>query len=170
MRDVVKTQPPPGVLAYAGGAAIGWCAIAPREAYPRLDRSRIFKRLDDEPVWSVSCFFVARPYRRQGVTTALLRAALDFARRRGARIVEGYPVETRKGSDMPAPWAWTGFASSFRAAGFEEAARRSQTRPMMRYVLAAGERPSRGAKRAEGASPKPQRRRIGGERRAASRS
>lgn len=155
-RRVVGEDVPPGILAYADDEAVGWCAIAPREAYPRLDRSRIFKRIDDAPVWSVSCFFVARPYRRRGVTVALLRAALDFARKHGARIVEGYPVEPRKGS-LPDPWAWTGFASSFRSAGFVEAVRRSETRPMMRYEVAKGT-----AQRRRGGG-----RRGGGERRGA---
>jgi len=134
LRKVVGGNLPPGVLAYAGGETVGWCAIAPREAYPRLDRSRIFQPIDEEPVWSVSCFFVARPYRRRGVTVALLEAALAFARSRGARIVEGYPVEPRGGT-LADPFAWTGFASTFRAAGFREAARRSATRPMMRIQL-----------------------------------
>ena len=134
LHKVVKGKLPPGVLAYAGDVAVGWCAVAPRSDYPRLERSRIFKPIDGEPVWSVSCFFVARPYRRRGVTVALLRAALAFAKSRGARIVEGYPVEPRSGSPAD-PDAWTGFASTFRAAGFKEAARRSPTRPMMRIDL-----------------------------------
>lgn len=133
-RKVVGGDVPPGVLAYAEGMPVGWCAIAPRAAYPRLARSRIFQPIDTEPVWSVTCFFVARPYRRRGVTVALLRAALAFAKSHGARIVEGYPVEPRQGS-LPDPFAWTGFASAFRAAGFEEAIRRSEIRPMMRMAL-----------------------------------
>jgi|GEM_PF-154115 len=133
-RRVASEAPPPGVLAYSDDAAVGWCAIAPRAAYTRLTRSRIFRPIDAEPVWSVSCFFVAKPYRRRGATVALLRAAVLFAKAHGARIVEGYPVEPRKGS-LPDPFAWTGFASAFRAAGFVEAARRSETRPMMRIRL-----------------------------------
>jgi len=134
LRRIVGGDLPPGVLAYSGDEAVGWCAIAPRADYPRLKASRILKPIDDEPVWSVSCFFVARPYRRRGVTAALLRAALVFARSRGAQIVEGYPIEPRQGR-LADPFAWTGFASAFRAAGFEEVARRSETRPMMRIRL-----------------------------------
>jgi GNAT superfamily N-acetyltransferase len=136
-RKAAGASEAPGVLAYAGKKAVAWCAIAPREAYPRLERSRIFKPIDEAPVWSVTCFFVAKAYRRRGVTVPLLRAAVAFAGRRGARIVEGYPVEPRKGS-LPDPFAWTGFASAFRRAGFVEAARRSETRPMMRCVLRSG--------------------------------
>jgi GNAT superfamily N-acetyltransferase len=149
LRKIVASRAPTGVLAYAEGQAVGWCAIAPREAYPRLERSRLFKPLDEEPVWSVSCFFVARAYRRRGVTVPLLRAAIELAGSRGARIVEGYPVEPRDGS-MPAPWAWTGIASSFARAGFVEAARRSETRPMMRYTIPGGAGKSRALRAAPG--------------------
>jgi len=122
---------PPGIIAYAGGEPVGWCAAAPRDSYPVLDRSRVLKRIDDEPVWSVVCFFIAKHFRRRGLTVELLRAAVRHAARRGARIVEGYPVEPRKGA-MPDAFAYTGLAAAFRRAGFTEAARRSETRPIMR--------------------------------------
>src|SRR6185312_8724909 len=94
-RTIVESGVPIGLLAYCEREPVGWCAIAPRESFPTLDRSRILKRIDDEPVWSVVCFFVKRGYRRSGVSTRLLRAAVDFACERGAQIVEGYPVEPR---------------------------------------------------------------------------
>ncbi len=124
----------PGLLAYAGGEPVGWCAVAPREAYPVLERSRTLARLDDEPVWSVVCFFVARPFRKRGVSGILLRAAVEFAEKRGATFLEGYPVEPRKGA-MPDAFAWTGLAAAFREAGFVEALRRSESRPIMRYEI-----------------------------------
>lgn len=133
-KKIVKSGEEPGILAYAGGQPIGWCAVAPREAYPVLDRSPTLKRVDDRPVWSVTCFFIARPWRRQGVTVALLKAAIEYAARRGATIVEGYPVAPKKDS-MPEMYAFTGTASAFRKAGFVEVARRSETRPIMRYML-----------------------------------
>src|SRR5918999_4939529 len=89
-REIVRKGPPPGILAYANGEAIAWCAVAPREAYVQLERSRVLKRIDAEPVWSVSCLFVSRAWRRRGVSVALLRAAAEFAVGVGARIVEGY--------------------------------------------------------------------------------
>jgi GNAT superfamily N-acetyltransferase len=130
-RRVVRTGPPPGVLAYAGGEPVGWCAVAPREAYVQLERSRVLKRIDADPVWSVSCLFVARAWRRRGLSVALLRAAGDFAASQGARIVEGYPVEPSSGT-VPDAFAWTGTAAAFRAAGYEEVARGSPKRPIMR--------------------------------------
>jgi GNAT superfamily N-acetyltransferase len=89
------------------------------------------KRIDADPVWSVSCLFVARAWRRRGLSVALLRAAGDFAASQGARIVEGYPVEPSSGK-MPDAFAWTGTAAAFRAAGYEEVARGSPKRPIMR--------------------------------------
>jgi len=121
---------PPGLIAYEGRTPIGWCAVAPRAQYPALARSRILQPVDGEPVWSVSCLFVARPYRKRGVSTRLLEAAADYARRRGGRIVEGYPVEPR--GKVADAFVWTGLASAFRQAGFKEVARRSKTRPIMR--------------------------------------
>lgn len=138
-RRIVETGPAPGILAYAAGRPIGWCAVSPREAFPVLGNSRILKPVDSRPVWSIPCFFVAGPFRRRGVTVALLRAASDHARSCGARIVEGYPVEP-KATPMPAAFAWTGLSAAFRKAGFEEVARRSATRPIMRLILERGDR------------------------------
>jgi len=131
-RRIVESETPPGLLAYRDGQPIGWCAVAPRECYPALERSRVLKRVDQEPVWSVVCFFVAREARGQGVSVGLLRSAVEFARTRGARIVEGYPVDPAK--RWPAAFAWTGLASAFRRAGFTEVRRRSATRPIMRWI------------------------------------
>jgi len=130
-KAVVDSGEAPGILAYANGSPIGWCALAPRETYPALDRSRVLKRIDDKPVWSIVCLFIARPYRRKGVSIELLKAAAEYVRKRGGKIVEGYPVEPRK-DEMPDVFAWTGLASAFRKAGFVECGRRSETRPIMR--------------------------------------
>jgi GNAT superfamily N-acetyltransferase len=131
---VVRKGPAPGILAYADGEPVAWCAIAPREVYVQLQRSRVLKPIDTEPVWSVSCLFVTRGYRRRGVSVALLREAGTFAASQGARIVEGYPVEPYSGK-MPDAFAWTGTVAAFRAAGFKEAARGSPKRPIMRLIV-----------------------------------
>ena len=134
LKRVVNRGPPPGVLAYLDGKPVGWCAIAPREVYRRLDGSRILQPVDDQPVWSVTCFFIAKTSRRTGLSVLLLRAAVVHAAQSGAKIVEGYPVEPRKES-MPDVFANTGLVSAFRQAGFKEAARRSESRPIMRYEV-----------------------------------
>jgi GNAT superfamily N-acetyltransferase len=134
LQQIVADGGKPGVIAYLGKQPMGWCAVAPRSEYVALERSRILKPVDEQPVWSISCLFVAKQYRRQGVSTVLLRAAVDFAARQGARVVEGYPVEPSS-TKMPDPFLWHGVPSTFLAAGFKEVARRSDSRPIMRYVI-----------------------------------
>jgi GNAT superfamily N-acetyltransferase len=121
------------LLAYLHGEVVGWIAVEPRESYPKLAHSRILKPVDDRPVWSVTCFFVAKQFRRKGITVELLKAAVEHVRKQGGRIVEGYPVETEE--DMPAPFIYTGAASAFQRAGFKEVARRSPTRPIFRFII-----------------------------------
>jgi len=133
-RDIVKRGDEPGVLAYDGARPVGWCSIAPREAFIQLARSRALRPVDEKPVWSVTCLFVDRAYRRRGVATALLRGAVKFARARGARIVEGYPVVPRS-DDMPDVFAWMGLPAAFERAGFVEVHRHTPTRPIMRCVI-----------------------------------
>jgi GNAT superfamily N-acetyltransferase len=133
-RGLVKSKTPLGVLAFLDGQPIGWCAVGPRETLPSLARSRVLAPLDEEPVWSVICFFVARPYRKRGVAVKLLKAAVEYARSQGARIVEGYPTETRK-SSVPDVFAFMGPLSLFQKAGFREVARRSTNRPFMRKTV-----------------------------------
>jgi len=134
LRRLVASGAPPGVVAYEGDAPIGWCAVAPRAEYPRLACSRAMHAVDDRPVWSVVCLFVAKEHRRRGVSVALLRGAAEFATSRGASLVEGYPVEPQSDT-MPDVFAWTGTASAFRAAGFSEVARGLPGRPIMRREL-----------------------------------
>jgi GNAT superfamily N-acetyltransferase len=134
MKTLVESGEVPGLLAYSKGAPIAWCSVAPRESYPVLNRSRILKRVDDKPVWSVVCFFVEKNYRNKGLTGQLLKAAIEYVRKQGGKIIEGYPVEPKK-DRYPAAFAWTGFASAFKKLGFVECARRSETRPIMRFYL-----------------------------------
>ena len=131
LRRLVRAGPPPGVLAYDGDTAIAWCAVAPRTSYGYLARSRVLAPVDDEPVWSISCLFVDKAYRRMGVSVAIIKAARQLARQLGASAVEAYPVAPRK-AVMPDVFAWTGFVPAFRRAGFKEVARRSAGRPIMR--------------------------------------
>jgi GNAT superfamily N-acetyltransferase len=132
-KSIIDSGTVTGLLAYLHGDIVGWVAVEPRSAYPKLEHSRALKPVDDQPVWSVTCFFVAKKYRRQGITVDLLRAAVEHVKHQGGRIVEGYPVETTK--DMPAPFVHTGTASAFRQAGFQEVARHTPTRPIFRYVI-----------------------------------
>jgi hypothetical protein len=134
MHALVDSGKIPGILAYRDDNPVGWCSIAPREEFSTLARSRILKPVDDQPVWSVVCFFVARAERHQGLTIELLKESVRFAASQGARIVEGYPVEPKEGKS-PDTFVYTGLASAFLKAGFREVARRSATRPIMRYFI-----------------------------------
>jgi GNAT superfamily N-acetyltransferase len=131
LQALVKGGREPGLLAYADGEAVGWVAVAPREEYPRLGGSRVLAPVDDRPVWSVSCLFVRKGWRRRGLSVQLLEAAAEHAYARGAAIVEGYPVEVREGK-LPDPFVWTGLLPAYLRAGYREAARRSPTRPIVR--------------------------------------
>lgn len=142
MKEAVDTaSAPPGVLAYVDGVPAGWCAVAPREEYPRLARSRDTAAVDDKPVWSVVCFLVLRGQRRKGLSRTLLSAAVDLAAQHGAKIVEGYPAEGT-------PNLFRGVTSVFKAAGFKEVARRKPNRPIMRHQIKAARRPAAGHARA----------------------
>jgi GNAT superfamily N-acetyltransferase len=143
MKRLVSEGRIPGILAYARTPAsngrarwqpVGWCSVAPRTEFPALGRSRILKPIDEREVWSVACLFVAKPFRRRGVTVGLLRAAAEYVAQRGGQVVEGYPIDPKQAS-MPDVFAWTGLESAFSQAGFAECARRSETRPIMRIEV-----------------------------------
>lgn len=133
LHSIVDAGTVPGLLGYKAGHPVGWCAIGPRSMFPVLDRSPILKPVDDTPVWSIVCFYVARRCRRQGLSVWMLRSALAYAAAHGATIVEGYPFDPP--GAMRNAWAFTGLASAFRTVGFTEVLRRSAQRPIMRYVL-----------------------------------
>ncbi len=133
-KKIVDRGEIPGILAYAGKEPIGWCSVAKRDAFSSLERSRILKKVDEQPVWSVVCFFIAKPFRYKGVTIALLKAAIEYVKKQGGKIVEGYPIKP-KTKKFPDVFANTGLASAFLKAGFKEVACRSKTRPIMRYYI-----------------------------------
>jgi GNAT superfamily N-acetyltransferase len=134
-QDIVKSGQTPGLLAYVDGIPAGWVAVEPRDNYPVLNNSRILKPLDDAPVWSVPCFFVAKKYRNQGLSLDLLIAAIAQVTKMEGKVLEGYPVEPRQPGKVPPVFVYTGLASTFRQAGFIEEARRSETRPIMRFYI-----------------------------------
>jgi GNAT superfamily N-acetyltransferase len=128
---LVESGPPPGLLAFAGDLAVGWCQLTPRDALPWLDRTWRLKRVDDVPVWSLSCLYVRKGYRRQGITSALIAAALVAAKRAGAPALEAYPLD----ANLTPSASGTGYASTFERAGFKVVARHVPPRPIMRHDL-----------------------------------
>jgi GNAT superfamily N-acetyltransferase len=135
LHAAVDSGSPPGILAYAEGAPVGWASVAPREEFAaRLTRSTVLTSVPGEGVWSVLCFVVLRPHRGQGVMNALLDGAVAQARAAGAGAIEGVPRDDLDGRRWPAPMAYTGMASMFVRAGFTEVARRKD-RPVYRLSL-----------------------------------
>lgn len=127
-----------GLVAYLDGEPVGWCAVEPRPAYPGL--LRVYRvpwegrdeDKDDATVWAVTCFVVRAGYRRRRVSYALARAAVDFARERGARALEGYPMLTEPGKEITWGELHVGSRSIFEAAGFTEVSHPTPRRVVMR--------------------------------------
>ena len=129
----------PGLITYVDGKPAGWCSVGSRENYLALENSRILKRVDDQPVWSIVCFFVDKATRKQGLMAEMLRGAVAHAKKHGAKIVEGYPIDmqTEKlaGQKLGSYAGYMGIASAFREVGFIEAGRASETQLIMRYTI-----------------------------------
>lgn len=126
-----------GLIAYLGGEPAGWCAVEPRTAYPRLVRMRVPWTNRDEDktdgsVWAVTCFVTRVGFRRRGVSRVLARAAVDFARERGARALEGYPIVVQPGQEFTWGELFVGSRSVFADAGFAEVSRPTLRRAVMR--------------------------------------
>jgi GNAT superfamily N-acetyltransferase len=127
-----------GLIAYLDGEPVGWCGVEPRANYSGL--RRVFRvpwdgRNEDKTdptVWSVTCFFVRKGFRHRGIAYSLARAAADFARDRGARAVEGYPMITQLGGEITWGEMLVGNRSMFSAAGFTEVSHPTPRRVVMR--------------------------------------
>jgi GNAT superfamily N-acetyltransferase len=133
LKALVDAGKTPGLIAYRGKAPVGWISLAPREEFARLTRSSVMKPVDDKPVWSVICFVVPAEHRGQGVARALLRGAIDYARKHGATLIEAYPMDRagRSSDDT----MWFGAKSMYDRAGFREVARRKPARPVVRLKV-----------------------------------
>ena len=133
LKSLVDAGEPPGLLGYVQGEPVGWVSLGPRQRFPHIEHSRKLKRVDGRPVWSIVCFVIDRRFRRQGLMTRLLRAAVDYAREHGAEVVEAYPVEAE--GQLAGYSGYTGIASTLRRAGFVEVARASERQVIMRSYV-----------------------------------
>lgn len=129
--EVVKNEPPPGLLAFEGELAVGWCQLTPRDTLPWLARTGRIERVDDRPVWSLSCFYIRKGYRKKGITSVLIEAAIKEAKRAGAPALEAYPLD----ANLTPSSSSTGFVSTFKRVGFKIVSDRVPARPVMRYVF-----------------------------------
>ena len=132
-----------GLVAYLAREPVGWCAVESRTAYPRLLPARLAWKergedKNDASVWAVTCFATRAGYRRRGVSRALALAAVDFARERGARALEGYPLITEPGRDITWGETHVGTRSIFEAAGFTQVAHPTPRRVVMRIEFEQG--------------------------------
>ncbi|WKZ37939.1 MAG: GNAT family N-acetyltransferase [Anaerolineales bacterium] len=132
-KSIVDAKIAPGLIAYSEGYPVGWVAVEPRSQYPKLAHSRVLKPVDDQDVWSVTCFFIEKNHRRRGIAVELLKAAIKHVKKHGGKIVEGYPLDSK--TNQPAPFLFTGTASAYVKAGFKEVARNAPTRPIFRFVI-----------------------------------
>ena len=112
---------------------IGWCSVSPRETFLGLEKSRLFKRFDSNPVWSVTCLFIRKDFRRDGLSSTLIKTACNNAFNQGAETIEAYPIIPKK-DKMPDVFAWVGFTKAYKNAGFEVIDQPSETRLIMRLT------------------------------------
>jgi GNAT superfamily N-acetyltransferase len=132
MKEIIRSGKPAGIIALYEGIPVAWCAFAPREDFLKLENSRVHKRIDDQPVWSIPCFFIDKKFRRLGVSVELLKGVINYAGEHKIKVIEAYPTipTTEK---LPDSFAWIGLYKSFERAGFKIVDRTSKNRPMVRY-------------------------------------
>lgn len=131
MREIVEYSVP-GIILYYENEPVGWLSLVDRDKAVALNRSKIYARIDNEPVVSITCIFARKGFVGKGITEQLLIAAIDYARNNGIKILEGYPLDT-KGKKTIANFVYSGFYSTYIKVGFEEVARRSDSKPIMRF-------------------------------------
>lgn len=136
LRALTSGDPPPGLIGYRDAVPVGWVSLGPRGDFAKLARSPVMKPVDEQGVWSIVCFLVPSEYRGQGVARELLAGAVEYARSRGVRLLEGYPID--KCVPLAAQASWFGSKRMFDEAGFEQIARRRPDRPLVRLHLAPG--------------------------------
>lgn len=131
--QIADDGPPPGLVGYVNGEALGWVQVGPRADFPTLGRSRLFKPVDDVEPWTINCFVVRAGRRSQGIGRGLLAAAIAYARALGAGVIEAYPVDGPRSSAVD---YYTGTWAMFAEHGFVEVLRRNDTRPIVRLSIA----------------------------------
>jgi hypothetical protein len=134
MKNLIGAGTVPGILGYVNNEVAAWCSVAPREDYSSLNRSRVLKPIDDRPVWSIVCFYVAKPFRAQGTLLQLIQGAIEYVKKQGGEVVEAYPTVPR-GKELPPVSSFMGFPEVYKKAGFEICARPSIAKMIMRYYI-----------------------------------
>jgi GNAT superfamily N-acetyltransferase len=133
-KELVWNSKPTGILCCYEGQAIGWCALAPRKDFVKLEKSRVHKPIDDKPVWSIPCFFIHKDFRRLGISVVMLKGIIAYAKKNKIKILEAYPTIPTQ-DKLPDSFLWIGLYKSFERAGFKIVDRTSKNRPMVRYFV-----------------------------------
>lgn len=131
MKQLVKKGMPQGLIASMNNDPVGWIAMAPREDYMQIENSRVFKRIDDKQVWSITCFFIKKEFRHKGLTQQLIKGAVDFAKKKKIKTLEAYPAIPYS-EKVPPPFLWVGVLSSFIKNGFKIVKQNSKSKAMVR--------------------------------------
>lgn len=134
MKQLVNKGMPQGLIASWNNEPVGWIAMAPREDYMKIGNSRVFKRIDNKPVWSITCFFIRKEFRHKGLSLQLIKGAIDFARTKKIKVLEAYPA-VPYAENVPHPFLWVGVLSSFVKNGFKIVRQQSKSRAMVRFDL-----------------------------------
>ena len=134
MKQLVDEGKPIGLIAMQDNQTAGWIAFAPREDYIKIENSRAFKRIDKKPVWSITCFFIKKEYRRNGFSKLLIKGVIDYAKNHRIKILEAYPSIPYSKKVSP-PFLWTGILSAFIENGFTIVKQNGKSRAMVRLEL-----------------------------------
>lgn len=134
MKQLVHKGMPQGLIASMNNDPVGWIAMAPREDYIKIENSRVFKRIDDKQIWSITCFFIKKEFRHKGLSQQLIKGAVDFAKKKKIKTLEAYPAIPYS-EKVPSPFLWVGVLSSFIKNGFRIVQQNSKSRAMVRIDL-----------------------------------
>jgi GNAT superfamily N-acetyltransferase len=134
MKKLVKSGIVPGLIAYKDDFPCGWCSVAPREQFGVLERSRVLKRIDNQAVWSIVCFFIDKNFRHQNIGEKLIIAAISYVKSNGGKIIEAYPTQARD-KKLPPVSSFTGITHIYQRLGFQEMQRPSPSKVYMRFYI-----------------------------------
>ncbi len=133
-KKLVQKGKPVGLIGFMGDQPVGWIALAPREDYPRIENARTLKRIDAKPVWSITCFFIKKEFRKKGLSGELIKGAVAFAKMKKIRILEAYPA-IPYAANVPHAFLWVGVLSSFKRNGFKVVRQSGKSRAMVRCLV-----------------------------------
>jgi len=134
MKKLIDENKPTGLIASVNNEPVGWIAVAPREDYIKIENSRSFKRIDDKPGWSITCFFVKKEFRRQNLSHKLIKGVIDYAIKKKIKTLEAYPAIPYSDKVSP-PFLWVGILSAFLKNGFTVVKQSSKSRAMVRLEI-----------------------------------